>query len=310
MVERMSLVVPATPIVQLYDELHKKGVSREQKLARAKQFVADPAPLAAIFHESVATIAAYTPSDEGFYKSRTHYAVGDVKASSTTDLALRIRDAGGLTPSQSATTPGLDAGTLPASGVTTVPASALACTFLDRELIATRTTGGATHEGTAVRLDLLLCNLADRIPLIAEVKRTSDVDPLNEHHKPATDKDPFSALVQALACAAQLASPAQYARLARWGRTLAHGRRDLPAEADIATSDVPVFDVYIVLHNRPQGTHLPQLGVEAERLAALLLAQPLVARHIRRIACLLTTLVSNELRSEVQWAYERPKAQA
>jgi hypothetical protein len=216
MVEHMSLVVPATPIVELYDELHQKGVSRKQKLARAKQFVADPAPLAAIFHDSVATIAKYTPSDEGFYKSRTHYEVGDVKASSTTDLALRIRDAGGLSPSPSATTPLPDAETLPASGVS----------------------------------------------------------------------------------------------LARWGRTLAHGKRDVPAEADIATCDPPVFDAHVVLHNRPHGTHLSDLGVEAERLAALLLGEPLVAQHIRRIACLETTLVSDELCSEARWAYERPEAQA
>jgi hypothetical protein len=306
----MSLVVPSTPIVRLYDELHQKGVSREDKLLRAKQFVADPASLGALFHTSVATMATYKPADEGFYKSRTHYEVGDVKASSTTDLALRIRDAGGLQPAQSEHNPLLVAETLPATDVTSVPGSALACAFLDRELVATRTTGGATHEGTAVRLDLLLCNRADRTPIIAEVKRTSDVDPLKEHYEPATDKDPFSALVQALACAAQLATPAQYARLARWGRTLAHGKKDLPAEADIAACDPRVFDVYVVLHNRPQGTHLRRLGEEAERLAALLLAQPSVAHHIRRIACLLTTLVAGELRSEAQWAYERSKTQA
>ena len=306
----MSLVVPSTPIVGLYDELHQKGVSREAKLVRAKQFVADPASLAALFHDSVAKIAAYTPANEGFYKSRTHYEVGDVKASSTTDLALRIRDAGGLSPTAGGDVLLLDAEAIQAPGVTGVPASALACDFLDRELVATRTTGGATHEGTAVRLDLLLCNIADRTPIIAEVKRTSDVNPLKQHYKPATDKDPFSALVQALACAAQLATPAQYARLALWGQTLTCGKKDYPAEANIAACDPAVFDVYVVLHNRPQGTHLSELGVEAERLAALLLAQPSVARHIRRIACLLTTLDAGELHAQARWAYERPQAQA
>ncbi len=40
----------------------------------------------------------------------------------------------------------------------TVTADRLACAYLNREFVATRTTGGASHPGTAVRLDLLLCN--------------------------------------------------------------------------------------------------------------------------------------------------------
>jgi hypothetical protein len=303
----MSLMIPATPMVGLYENLLKKGVSREQKLARARQFVANPELLAALFRDSVTKIAAYTPANEGFYKSRTHYEIGDVKASSTTDLALRIRDAGGLRPTPSGNTLLLEAEAIKAPGVTGVPATTLACDFLDRELIATRTTGGATHKGTAVRLDLLLCNSADRTPIIAEVKRTSDLNPLKQHYKPATDKDPFSALVQALACAAQLATRAQYARLACWGRAEACGKQDYPTAADVAACDPPVFDVYVVLHDRPQGTHLPELGAEAERLAALLLAQRSVTRHIRRIACLLTKLDAGVLRAHTQWAYERPK---
>lgn len=306
----MTVVVPTTPIIGLYEELHRKGVSREQKLARARGFVANPASLAVMFHDSVLRLATYKPEDEGFYKSRKHYEVGDVKASSTTDFALRVRDAGGLRPRSGGEATLLETEHLAAPGVLGVSAAALKCRYLDRELVATRTTGGATHEGTAVRLDLLLCNDADRTPIIGEVKRTSDVDPLHQHHKPATDKDPFSALVQALACAAQLSTLSQYARLARWGRTENRGKRDYPVMADIAASDAPVFDVYVVLHNRPQGTHLPELGVEAERLAALLLAQPTVARHVRRIACLLTKLDAGKLNAEALWAYQRPEAQA
>lgn len=229
MVERMTVVVPTTPIIGLYEELHRKGVSREQKLARARGFVTNPASLAVMFHDSVLRLATYEPADEGFYKSRKHYEVGDVKASSTTDFALRVRDASGLRPRPSGEATLLETEHLAAPGVLGVSAAALTCRYLDRELVATRTTGGATHEGTAVRLDLLLCNDADRTPIIGEVKRTSDVDPLHRHHKPATDKDPFSALVQALACAAQLSTLAQYARLARWGRTEARGKKDTPS---------------------------------------------------------------------------------
>jgi hypothetical protein len=306
----MSPVVPSTPIIRLYDELHQRGISRHQKLARAQQFVANPGLLAALFRDSVTKMSAYRPASEGYYKSRTHYEVGDVMSSSTTDLALRIRDADGLSPAPCGEAQLLDTESLKAPGVTGVPASSLACDFLDRELVATRTTGGVTHEGTAVRLDLLLCNSSDGTPIIAEVKRTSDVNPLKHHYKPATDQDPFSALVQALACAAQLATPAQYARLTRWGRTETRGQKDYPAEANIAACDPPVFDIYVVLHNRPQGTHLPELGAEAERLGALLLAQPSVSHHVRRIACLLTQLDAGQLHAQAQWAYERPKETA
>lgn len=302
----MSVVVPATPIVQLHDELHKKGVSRKHKLGRAQQFVQEPASLAQLFDDSTVALAAYIPADEGFYRSRRRYEVGDVKASSTTDLALRVRDAGGLAPTSTGRVSLLDAEQFDAPGVATVPADDLACAFLDRELVATRTTGGATHEGTAVRLDLLLCNAADRTPIIGEVKRTGNVDPVNQHRKPSTDKDGFSALVQALACAAQLSTPAQYAQLANWGCAQTRGATDYPGPADIAASEPPVFDVYVVLHNRPTGTHLAELGDEAERLAALRLAEPTVARHIRRIACLLTKLDSDKLSAQVEWAYERP----
>jgi hypothetical protein len=263
-----------------------------------------------MFHDSVLRLATYKPADEGFYKSRKHYEVGDVKASSTTDLALRVRDGHGLRPRPSGKATLLQTEPLAAPGVSGVSAAALACSYLDRELVATRTTGGATHQETAVRLDLLLCNDADRTPIIGEVKRTSDMNPLHRHRKPATDKDPFSALIQALACAAQLSTPPQYARLARWGGTENRGNRDYPVVADIAASDPPVFDVYVVLHNRPQGTHLRVVGVEAERLAALLLAQPTVARHVRRIACILTKLTTGKLNVEALWAYQRPEAQA
>jgi hypothetical protein len=44
----------------------------------------------------------WLPNRQGFYDSRQHHAVGDKRRSSTIDLALRIRDAGGLTPTRPA----------------------------------------------------------------------------------------------------------------------------------------------------------------------------------------------------------------
>jgi hypothetical protein len=300
MVGGVTQTVPATPIVTLYDELHQRGVSRMDKLGRARAFVAEPGSLAARFAESVARLAEYLPRDEGFYRSRKHYEVSDLKnQSSTAALALAIRDAGGLTPVARARCPAVDGERVAELGLSCPSADSLAAQYLDRELVATRTTGGATHSGTAMRLDLLLA-AADRIPIVGEIKRTAES---TGRVVPGTDKDPFSALVQALACTAQLATPAQFARLSRWGRA---GADERPLSADLARVWPPTFDVYIVLHNRPTGTHLGSLGVATEQLAAELLALPGVARHVRRIACLVTTVADDALLAQLEWAFERP----
>lgn len=295
----------ARDIVDLYDRLHATGVSRRDKLELARRFVVDPASLADLFAKSVEALGAYEPKDEGFYTDRIHREVGDVKATSTTDLALRLRDARPVSPVAGDHQPLLLTEGIDAPGVAVVSPEALAFEYLDRELVATRTTGGVSPEGTAVRLDLLL-KAADGIPIIGEVKRTSDVDVVQPTKKPATDKDAFSALIQALACASRLATPAQYARLSRYGRAEARGRRDVGADAALAPVAPPTFDVYVVLHNRPTSTHLPELTIAAERLSVLVLAQPPVARYIRRIACLITTLEDETLTAVTEFAYERP----
>lgn len=294
MVVCVTEAAPSTPMVALYDELHARGVSRKAKLARAEAFVAAPDDLAARFGRSVAKIEGYLPLNQGFYTTRKRYAAGTVKAASTIDLALRIRDAGGLTIAHAVPTPG---GPLPSS-VQPVEFDRLACDYLDRELVATRTAGGAAPAGTAVRLDLLLANRGDRTPIVGEIKRTG------EHDAKATDKDPFSALVQALACVSQLASPAQYARLTRWGAATPRDTVEEPGPCDIATDTPPLFDVY-VLHNRPGGTYQAELATATERLAVALLATAPVARHVRRIACVITSLEGQGLHAEVDWAYER-----
>ncbi len=86
---------------------------------------------------------------------------------------------------------------------------------------------------------------------MAEIKRTTDPDHAHPDVTPSTDKDPFSALIQALACTAQLATPAQYARLARWGRAEQRGAWDYSSPADLADLAVPLFDVYVVLSQPP-----------------------------------------------------------
>jgi len=88
----MTVVVPTTPIIGLYEELHRKGVSREQKLARARGFVANPASLAVMFHDSVLRLATYKPADEGFYKvSTTRSATSKRPAPPTLRFAFAMR---------------------------------------------------------------------------------------------------------------------------------------------------------------------------------------------------------------------------
>lgn len=93
----------------------------------------------------------------------------------------------------------------------------------------------------------------------------------------------------------------------RWRLTCC---RQVPSHLMTVSSDSSIVDGLLPSRRFRVGTHLPELGVEAERLAALLLAQPAVARHVRRIACVLTKLAPGKLNAEVLWAYQRPEAQA
>jgi len=301
----MTQQIAATPIVKLYNDLHAKGTSRKQKLERARAFVADPTALAAMFGESVAAMQAYAPNDEGFYTRRSHYDVGE-KVTGTIDFALRVRDAGGIDSRAGSHAP-LEGEPIDAPGVESLSAERVRWEYLDRELVATRSTSGATQaKGSAIRLDLLLKQFEDGTPVIAELKRTTDIDDDNPDKKLATDKDAFSALVQALACVSQLATPAQYARLSRFGRARScEAGHEVGMDAGLAFATPPTFDVAVVLHNRPTSTHLPELTIEAERLSALLLAQPVVARYVRRIVCIVTETEGDRVASSVEFAYQR-----
>jgi hypothetical protein len=147
----------------------------------------------------------------------------------------------------------------------------------------------------------LLAHAEDRTPIVGEVKYTKTIDSEASHKKTSSDKDPFSAVVQALAVISQLVNPSQYLRLDQFGRA-AHQHAGLRDAAS------PVFDAYVVLHNPSNGTFLEELGEETRRLSALLLTEPAVARSVRRIACLTTTR-DDDLRVETEFAYERSSPQ-
>ena len=81
--------------------------------------------------------------------------------------------------------------------------------YLDREIVATRAPGARLDGGRSTRLgprvDLLLANAETGRPTLGEVKLTSSGSP---------DKDPYYAMIQALASAAYLLPHNQASRLA------------------------------------------------------------------------------------------------
>jgi hypothetical protein len=116
--------------------------------------------------------------------------------------------------------------------------------YVEREIIPTRTKPQlpVARGGKHVRVDLVLAHAATRRPIVGELKI-------------ASDKDPYTGLVQALAGAAQLTSPHQRARLAKLARPLA------------SFEDEPLLDVYVLLGNYPATGR--DRFVQLERAAAL-----------------------------------------
>jgi hypothetical protein len=277
--------VPETPIVALYDHLHCPGFGRASRLARAREFVKHPPELAAMFEASVALMHQFVPRDEAFYPPRPEHDASTGIVPPTLDVALRLRAQSPFQPAASVEAQSAAEDAALPDGVSSVRVEDLCFSYLDRELVPSRTTGERDLRGTKVRLDLLLRSDPDRVPVVCEVKVGGD-------------KDAFAALVQALACTAQLATPAQYTRLAKYGCA---GK-----QADIATATGPTFDIVVLLHNPPTGTYLPELRAETRHLAALLLGQPGVATTVRRIVGLTSRdAPDGDLAIELDYGYAR-----
>ena len=168
---------------------------------------------------------------------RTTSQARSVKA--TKDIVLTLRDAGRVTPTDASERPrsyGADA------RITSVPAKALAFRYVDRELLLQRTRSPAKwsderKNGGGLRLDILLADEATKTPVAAELKLPGDMDP-------------FFALVQALACAAHLATRNQQRRMCE----------TLPAGSLLTSSDPPSIDVFVLYVNRPGQRRSRQRG--------------------------------------------------
>lgn len=270
----MDSPAPKIPLTQLR---HLYGMfdlfsSLESHRAMAQEVLRDknPGVLADMFRRSVERFRAYTNIGEPFYPERPpRRELPD---------PTRIDGIGGTLALTSL---------LKAAGAAeVVDHPELSFGFVDREIVPARTTGNAAFEdderSTRVRrLDWLLAGTRDRLPIIAEVKVGGD-------------KDPFYALIQLLMYAAELATPAQRARLERHYP----GRFAFPAAAGEADESGPVLDVYIVLSGyNPRSGVRQQILETTNQLCRRLVAEPGVARYVRRIACLDVGLGSgNQLR--------------
>lgn len=238
--------IPLTEMVGLYRDL--KRLSQKDRLAWGRSTLKRPGSLAKTFARSVDQFESFDNREEKFHD--------------------RKRKPRAKTPSGITGTPSL-AALLSHQGSIDVPGNrALAFDYVDRELVAARTTGGArfTDGGsaaTALRLDLLLKS-TDGVPVIGEVKI-------------ATDKDPVFALVQLLTLAAHLATPNQRQRLIN-----SYGKNGLKSHRAAAA-----IDLYLCLANPPvRATYWFDLRALAGELSERLLREKEIANRIRRIACL------------------------
>ncbi len=139
--------------------------------------------------------------------------------------------------------------------------------YLERELLVTQDKGARQEPETAsigLRIDLLLANAHDGVPIVGEVKVTQE-----ETGKP--DENPYYALIQAMACASYLLPRWQLARLHR------HDSRKR------LITDSGKLDLYIVTVREPPASKAWfKLRDEAERLSAGVV--PLISNWVRTIA--------------------------
>lgn len=194
-------IIPITDIMRGYQTLRR--MPQAARLEEALRLAEHPEELAAEFAPSVARFAPYRNLDEQFYPTRPgRQPAGGLKR--TNDLVLPLATQKRVVPVDACgRVMTHDAG----PDVTAVRAAALAADYVDRELLVQRTTSPAKWEDGkrnrgGVRLDVLLADVDDRTPIVAELKLPGDMDP-------------FFALIQALARASHLATANQYERMRR-----------------------------------------------------------------------------------------------
>ncbi len=245
-------VVPLTPIYQLYKK-NKQVRDDAARLEEAKALVAAPQRVAEAFAASVALMTEHYSNAEPFRPREKHARPPEVLNTIRED-----HDLSWFLERQE---------TLPVADD-----PELTSTYANYQLSIISTRGravfddaAATPAGRALLMDLLLV-APDGTPIACEAKLFRD--------------EPFSGLLQLLAYLAHMATPTQYARLAKYH----------PA-AKLRETETPVLDGCLLLYEfAEQATFLPGLLDCAEQLSAALMQTEAVARHVRRLVCLDCTL--------------------
>jgi hypothetical protein len=258
----MKVLIPYTPILQRYHAL--EGQSRDQRLNVARKLTPDA--LVRDFvdsHNQIAT--SYSNAYESFHGRQPRKPLPRVASGSeiatTNQLVSRIPRFGRVA---------VDGG------------SDLDFRFVEREVSVLRTknaefdapTEQARSAGRALLCDLLLTNANDKTPIVGEIKVTRGQ---------YTDKDPHSALIQALASAAHLVAPAQYGRLLHYFPRRFR-RDDRRVDVYVITGS---YDAHL--------THLNELLQAAKALAAALTADATLSRYVRRIEFLDATPAGRQI---------------
>lgn len=191
--------IPRTSIQRYYKRVG--DMSYAQRLELADELLCNPSPLVQEFDQSVATFSSYD-NPEAFYsnpKRAPKPPESRENIVTTNHVACHLHEQGVLE-------------------VDGVPA--LNARYVDYEIAPTRTTDRASFDDggswrTGLFVDLLLASCQDGTPIVGELKIRAD-------------KDPFTALVQVVACAAHLATPHQYERLRQFASAGRFLERDRP----------------------------------------------------------------------------------
>lgn len=246
-----------------------RAFDRDDRARRdlAAELLANPHYVANAFAATRSAMLPYQNA-EAFYPTRAEHPIADTLAA-TKDVALRLAPIG--TRHQIlAGASGVDAGTLD-------------FTYLDRELLTTRTTSSRRQANVQLpdhqlRLDVLLA-AQDGVPIIGEIKIKRD-------------RDVSYALIQALACVSILSTPHQVSRLAT---------HYAPHLAATHSEDSP-FYIYLVAVPRTDGaTYLSELDAIARELATAVVELPAVASVVRQVAKITAELDDKQLRLTADW---------
>ena len=247
--KRGSDRIPVTELFELYGLLRK--MQQQDRLAMASWLASEPDVLARMFSRSVKQFEAYHPNPgEPFHRGhKSPPPNSQPDAETGRGVACRLHDA--------------SSGPFGSWRVTARPKIEMA--LVDYELKPTRTTGGARFEDgrpatSGLTLDLLLRDPSG-VPAVCEVKTP-------------TDMDPFFAVVQALACTAELVPILQRERLTTQFKKLAR------------TGPLDVFVLQIPSPADVKSTYLPQLKEKAIELIVGLRKQKQLKAQIRRLALL------------------------